>query len=158
MRYQKVWDRNLVKGEEVLFEFSISDRFRNVNLIFAAMISIPLLFIYGLGLLVFLPAWFMLGFYLKVANAYALTNRRVIIKRGWLSTHTISIEYDRITDVSIKQPFFERLLYKTGTLYVNTAGTEVHEVLLTHIARPYELKKRLNECIDHSEMENKKSL
>jgi uncharacterized membrane protein YdbT with pleckstrin-like domain len=155
MRYQKVWDRNLVSGEEVLFEFSISDRFRNVNLAFAILISIPLVALYGVGLLTLAVSWFTLGFYLKAANAYALTNRRMIIKRGWLSTHTISIEYDRITDVSIKQPFFERLLYKTGTLYVNTAGTEVHEVLLTHIERPYELKKRLNECIDHSQNRNK---
>ena len=151
MHYQSVWDKNLTRDERILHEFSISSQFRNLNLLLAGLISIPLLFAWGLGLLTFLIAWFMLGFYLKKSNAYCLTNRRLIVQRGWLSTKTISVDYNRITDVIVHQNFFEWLLYKTGTLFVNTAGLETHEVTLPHLADPYALKKKIFELMDQAQ-------
>ncbi|MBI2607948.1 MAG: PH domain-containing protein [Candidatus Doudnabacteria bacterium] len=155
MTHQRLWQQHLGRDEQVVFEFSISDRFRNVNLLIAALVSIPLLFAFGLGIITFVAAWFILSFYLKVSNIYCLTDRRIIIHRGWLSTNTISIDYDRITDVTIIQPFFEWLLFKSGSIYVNTAGLEVHEIKLPHIDQPNLLKQKIYDLINESDKKNK---
>ena len=130
--------------EIVEFEFSIGDRYRKVGLIIWTIISLPLALFAGLGFLFFLMALFHFGFYLKVANAYAFTNKRVLIHRGWLSTRITSIDYSKITDVHVYEPFFDRIITHTGNFVINTAGTNVHEVVLQHIEKPYEVKKRLD--------------
>lgn len=145
MNYQKVWDKTLSENEKVEYEFSVSDRYRKIFLIIWGAISLMLLFVMGIGLVVFLIALFYLGYYLRVANAYAFTNKRVLIHRGWLSTNAISVDYDKITDVTVVENFFDRLITKTGSLIINTAGTYKHEVILKNIASPYEVKKRLDE-------------
>lgn len=139
------------KDEKILYEFSISDRFRNLNLIFAAFVSVPLLFVFGLGIITFVTAWFILGFYLRVSNIYGLTDRRIIIHRGWLSTNTTSIDYDRVTDVKVVQPFIEWILFKTGSVYINTAGLEIFEVKLPHIDQPTLLKQKIYDLINQSD-------
>jgi uncharacterized membrane protein YdbT with pleckstrin-like domain len=85
---------------------------------------------------------------MKVANAYAFTNRRVLIHRGWLSTHLLSIDYLKITDVSVREPLMDRLLTKSGHLSINTAGTSRTEVVLKNIDHPYETKKQLDKVRD----------
>lgn len=76
---------------------------------------------------------------------FAFTDRRVIIHRGWLWTNAISIDYDKITDMVVKERFFERLIMGTGDLLLDTAGTGEFEIVLSSIADPYAAKKRLEE-------------
>ena len=141
MKYEKIWAKTLAAGEKVEFEFSIGDRFRKSELAIWAFIGLITLVVGGLGIVVFLIALFKYGFYVKVANAYALTNKRMLIHRGWLSTHTTSVDYSKITDVHVIEPFLERLISHSGNLIVNTAGTTLHEVILKHVEMPYEIKK-----------------
>jgi len=107
------------------------------------VISAFLLLAMGLGIITFLIAYFYYNFYLRRANIYAFTNKRVLIHKGWLSTSLKSIDYDKITDLSVDQGFFERTFYKTGSITINTAGTGLPEVILRHIDQPYEIKKQL---------------
>jgi len=144
MSYEKIWKKTLGTDEKIEFEFSIGGRYIKFGLIVWAIISLPLLFAAGLGIFTFLIALFYYGFYLKVANAYALTNKRVLIHRGWLSTNTTSIDYSKITDVNVQEPFFDRIITHTGHIAINTAGTTLHEVILKHIEAPYEIKKKLD--------------
>lgn len=65
--------------------------------------------------------------------------------KGWLSTHLISIDYDKITDIRISEPILDRLITKTGNLVIETAGTGLHGVVLIHLEKPYEIKKKLDE-------------
>jgi uncharacterized membrane protein YdbT with pleckstrin-like domain len=148
MRYEKIWEKTLNSGEKVEFEFSVGDRYRKFGLILWGLLSIPLIFVAGLGIFVFLIALFYYGYYLKVANAYAFTNKRVLIHRGWLSTHTISVDYIKITDVHVTEPFLEKLIMHTGAIAINTAGTTTDQIALQHIQAPYEIKKRLNALKD----------
>ena len=148
MKYEKIWAKTLAAGEKVEFEFSIGDRFRKSELAIWAFIGLITLVVGGLGIVVFLIALFKYGFYVKVANAYALTNKRMLIHRGWLSTHTTSVDYSKITDVHVIEPFLERLISHYGNLIVNTAGTTLHEVILKHVEMPYEIKKKLDELKD----------
>jgi uncharacterized membrane protein YdbT with pleckstrin-like domain len=150
MNYEKIWNKTLSPDEKVEYEFSIGNRYRKFFLIIWGIISLPFLFAYDyrFGILIFLIALFYYGFYLKVANAYAFTNKRVLIHRGWLSTNTTSIDYSKITDVYIQEPFFDRLITHTGHIAINTAGTTLYEVILKHIESPYEVKKKLDALKD----------
>lgn len=148
MDYQKIWDKTLSKGEEIKHSFSIGDRYIKFNLIVWGIISLPLLFAAGLGLLTFPIALFYYAFYMRVSNAYAFTNKRVLIHTGWLSTRSTSIDYSKITDVHVREPFFDKILTKTGDIAINTAGSGAIEVVLRHVEKPYEIKKLLDEMRD----------
>ncbi len=98
-------------------------------LIFFLFIVLPILSLYNL-------------YYLRISNEYFFTNQRVLIKKGWLSTKTVSIHYDRITDISVTQNLLDRIL-KIGSISISTAGSEGYEVNLNHVSKPYLLKKKL---------------
>ena len=88
---------------------------------------------------------------MKIANAFAFTDKRIIVHKGWLNTKMTSVEYEKITDVSVSEGFTEKILTKSGTLLINTAGTTFHELLLTHVESPYELKKELDSIMGSSQ-------
>lgn len=98
-------------------------------LIFFFLIVIPVLGFYHL-------------YYLRISNEYIFTNQRILIKKGWISTKTVSIHYNRITDISVTQNILDRIL-KIGTMAISTAGSEGYEVTLRHVSKPYLLKKSL---------------
>jgi len=148
MDNKKIWEKTLSNDEKVEFEFSIGKGYTKGWLIVWVIISFPLLFSFGLGIIVFLIALFYFKYYLKVSNAYAFTNKRVLIHRGWLSTHTTSIDYQKITDVHIREPFFDRVITHTGSIAINTAGSGSLEVILRNVEEPYEIKKRLDALKD----------
>ena len=145
MTYEKIWQKVLSPDEKIEYEFSIGSRHRKLGVITWVIVLFPFIFFFGLGIILFLIPLFYYGFYLRVANAYAFTNRRVIVHRGWLSTKTISIDYEKITDVTVNEPLLDRVITHTGHLIINTAGTTFHEVILKHVARPYEIKKKLDQ-------------
>lgn len=143
MEYEKIWDKTLGGGEKVEFEFSIGRRYRMMGVILWGVISLMFAGKIVITAIIFLIALFYYGYYLKVANAFALTNKRVIAHRGWLNTYTNSIEYTKITDVRVKEPFFEKMLTHTGHIGVETAGIGGF-LALRHVDSPYELKKKLD--------------
>lgn len=144
MNYEKIWQKTLGSDEKIEHEFSIGDKYIKFKLIFWGIICIPLLLALGLGVLVFLFILFYFAFYLKAANAFAFTNKRVLVHRGWLSTHTISVDYSKITDIHVMEPFFDRVLTHTGNLAIITAGSTTDQIVLQHISDPYEVKKKLD--------------
>ncbi len=144
MNYQKIWEKTLSEDEKIKHEFSVGDKYRKFGMILWVIFSLLLLFIW-VGVVILPISIFYFGFYLKVANAYAFTNKRILVHKGWLSTHTTSIDYDKITDVQIKEPLFDRVITQSGHLIINTAGTTSHEIILEHIETPYEVKKKLDQ-------------
>ena len=144
MRYDKIWGKILGSDEKVEVEFSIGDTYRKFGLIVWGIISLPLIFAFGLGIITFLIALFYYNYYLKVANAYAFTNKRVLVHRGWLSTHTISVDYAKITDIHITEPFLDRIITHTGNIAIITAGSTLDQAVLRHVQSPYEIKKQLD--------------
>ena len=146
MIYEKIWKKILNQDEKIEYEFSISERYRKIHLVFFGIISIILIITepHYIGVLAFLLVVFYYGFYIRIANAYAFTKKRIIIHQGWLSTKTISIDYEKITDITVEEPLLDRVITHTGNLVINTAGTDFPEVVLTRISRPYEIKKKLD--------------
>lgn len=147
MDYQKIWDKTIMPEEKIEYEFSIGQRYINFCLIVWGIISILFLPLSGLGILIFLIALFYFKYYLKVANAYAFTNKRLIVHKGWLSTNMKSVEYSKITDIQVKESFIDKILTHTGSLAINTAGSSHLEILLKYVEKPYEIKKKLDEII-----------
>lgn len=145
MQYAHIWNKALSKDEKVEHEFSVGDRYRKVGLIIWGIISLILTFI---GLITFPIALFYYLFYVKRANIFAFTNKRVLIHRGWLSTHMISVDYSKITDVHVSEGFIQRVLSHTGTLAIVTAGSTSDQIVLKNVEMPYELKKKLDHLKD----------
>lgn len=150
------------EGEQVIYEFTLGARWRQLRITTLALpfagIAVITGIIAGFGTLWFAAtlgatalvagiAFVYYQLYIPKANSYALTNKRIIIHLGWLNTHTTTIDYAKITDVSITQSFTDRILTNTGTIHVNTAGTIGHEVVLTHIENPFEVKRKLGEVV-----------
>lgn len=144
LKYEKIWKKTLSNDEHVEYEFTVGSGYIKANLIFWGITSLALLFVVGLGIFTFLFALFYYKFYVKRANAYAFTNKKVLVHRGWLSSHLISVDYSKITDVLVKESFWDKLITHTGLLALNTAGTSMHEVVLKHIDSPYEVKRKLD--------------
>lgn len=151
MRYEKIWQKVLSKDEKVEYEFSVGKGYIVAGLVGWGIIGLCLLAIKAIswvGIIVLLLALFHYLFYARAANAYAFTNKHVLIHRGWLSTHTISVDYSKITDVHIREPFVDRIISHTGSLAIITAGTTTDQIVLQHINVPYEVKKKLDALKD----------
>ncbi|HET7215941.1 MAG TPA: PH domain-containing protein [Terriglobia bacterium] len=145
MEYTGIWEKVLNSDEMPEFVFSVGDRYCKAHLIVWGVISLPLLTVYGFGIIVFLVAYFYYGFYLKRANAFAFTNRRILVHRGWLSTGLRSIDYHQIVEVSVSERFFQRVITRSGNLGIKAAGQASHDVVLADIGSPYDVKKKLDE-------------
>ena len=152
MSYEQIWKKTLGPNESVKYDFSIGNRYRKIGLIIWCVVGgLFVITIVGapVGIAIIGFAAFYYGFYLKTANAYAFTDHRVLVHRGWLSTKLISTDYSKITDVTVHEPFFSRVFFHTGSIEIDTAGTNRQDVILKHIEHPYEVKKKLDELRHH---------
>src|SRR3989344_748460 len=151
MNYDHVWKKSLGPNEEVKFEFSVGSRYRMIGMV--CLIAIGLLTALGslmFGVIIAAVGAFYFGFYLKTANAFAFTNKRILVHRGWLSTKLISTDYLKVTDVMVTEPFLDRLIYHTGSLEIDSAGTNRENLVLSHVEHPHEIKKKLDELRHNS--------
>jgi hypothetical protein len=80
------------------------------------IILLPLL---GVGLIVFLVEWIN-----GISTELAVTNKRVIAKRGLVSRQTLELNLAKVETIAVDQTIFGRLLgYGTVTV-IGTGGTE----------------------------------
>jgi uncharacterized membrane protein YdbT with pleckstrin-like domain len=162
--HYRTWNKVLGVGEKVEWEFSLSSRYLNFNIFFWTVIALTVL-MFGFyhiaffiaGIWVFLGGYFYFGLYLRWANSFAFTNKRILIHRGWLSTSMVSVDYSKITDLEVRQSFVERLVYNSGILFVNTAGSTGQEIILSKVGEPYLLKKKLAELMEKDEQTSRTS-
>ncbi|MBN2051985.1 PH domain-containing protein [Candidatus Woesearchaeota archaeon] len=75
---------------------------------------------------------------------YALTTQRLMYSRGLFTEAFKSVMYNSITDVSLEQNLLDRIL-NTGTLYIETAGSEKYEIRFKKIAKPFLVKKKISD-------------
>ena len=146
MQYQEIWDKVLNSNEEVKYEFSVGVKYLKVQLIVWIVLALLIWLVWSvmLPLSIFITIIAVIKFfYTKNSNAYAFTDRRILVHTGWLSTQATSINYDKITEVSVDEPFFARLITKSGYLTIHT-GNIVDALVLEHIENPYEIKKKLD--------------
>jgi hypothetical protein len=157
MKYEAVWKKTLNEDEKIIREFSIGNRYLRwrfwLSGILFTLLMIWLLFFPFVGipiiLLVWAWCWFFYRFYLPPARAYALTDKRILIHRGWLSTNATSIRYGSVVEISVREPFLARKFTGTGDISIKTSGRGhigplgKHDIYLTHVDTPYEIKKAI---------------
>ncbi len=162
---KKILEKVLSPSEKVKYQFSIGDKYLKTKKIAMICFGSLIFFIIGsiliylfknyemliIAIIVIFWVFFVLfsffyfGWYLKRANIYLITNKRIIIHKGWFCTRVVSVDFIQITDVKVIKPFIEKIIYKTGTLKINTAGMEIHPIILHHIENPFDIKRILNE-------------
>jgi uncharacterized membrane protein YdbT with pleckstrin-like domain len=77
---------------------------------------------------------------------YVVTSHRVMVRRGILSKAGKDITLSKITDVSFRQTFFDRII-RSGTLTIESAGDSADE-LLRNIPNSDEVQQLINRLID----------
>ena len=146
MNYKKICDKIVNKDEQIKYIFSVGYSFITLSMTFWSIVSIFFMFFEAyVGIFTLIVAIFYHFYYLKIANVYILTDKRIIVKKGWLSNRTISIDYGNITDITVHENFIYRLLTCSGDMIINTAGTDKAEVVLQHIDNPHEVKNIIDE-------------
>ena len=89
----------------------------------------------GSALAVFLHAWFV-----RWITEFAVTDRRVIYKCGFISRHTVEMNMDKIESVDVDQSLLGRML-GYGTIHVLGTGQGIES--LPRIAAPLELRNAI---------------
>lgn len=93
---------------------------------------------------------FLVGLYLfahmmvvKATTEIAVTNERLVYKKGLIARHVGELNVDRIEGVSVQQGVWGRML---GYGRVAIRGMGVGEVVLPPIEQPIEFRKAVNEA------------
>jgi len=142
---------SLVPGEEILYEAKIS-----LAIFIVAGIILVILWIFVVLLWNFVPQLklasilvslvvsiftFLQELVVYLTTEFALTNKRIIAKKGLLQRHSLEIVLSKVESVSVDQGLGGTLFgYGTVTV-IGSGGTKES---FSTISNPMELRKRIN--------------
>ncbi|XDZ70843.1 PH domain-containing protein [Alphaproteobacteria bacterium LSUCC0744] len=93
--------------------------------------------------------WLIIGVFLfismyleKWTTERALTNRRLILKHGFIRRKTEEISFNRIEEVNLSQSILQRIL---GSGDIRVTGTGAGEIMLKNIDSPLDVQTKVNE-------------
>lgn len=140
----------LAAGEEKLYVCSITTADFKGHIFVITMGLLSWYIMQGeMNRLVFGKCIFFFGLFLflmasltRLCERYILTNKRVIVERGWLTKTTEEMPYDRIESVSLEQGFRGQRL-KYGIVYIN--GLSGHQIKLVAIENAPYFVEQLNQ-------------
>ena len=97
----------------------------------------------------FFLGWLLIGIFIFIARYIekwtterALTNKRLIIKRGLISRKTEEISCNRIEEVNLSQTVIQRIL---GSGDILIRGVGAGEIFLRNIDDPIGVQKKINQ-------------
>ena len=119
-------DDNLLPSEQVVFRTSLHPIIflSSAAVVLAGLVlgivQTPLagLSVLGAGLVLLLLNWIR-----QWSSEFAVTNRRVIIKTGWLSRRTIELNMSKVESVEVEQGLVARMLNYGTITVIGTGGT-----------------------------------
>jgi hypothetical protein len=85
------------------------------------------------------------GIYLT--TEFALTNKRIIGKRGWIRRNSLEILLGKVESIGVRQPILGRIL-NYGTITISGSGGTRQS--FPYIALPMELRQKINAQIGYS--------
>jgi uncharacterized membrane protein YdbT with pleckstrin-like domain len=118
---------NLIAGEQVVYETGLHGIvyvpaaamiFGGIALGFAVNQSIGAV-VLGFGILSLAGAWLR-----QWSSEFAVTNRRVIVKVGFISRRTIEINMSKVESVEVNQDIFARMFGYGTIVVIGTGGTK----------------------------------
>lgn len=143
-------DSHLIKGEEVVYEGRIS---------IWSLSNLIVMGIMGTAFIFFRANWVIFPFLLGVgcfgyavikfaSTEVAVTNKRVISKRGFVARKTVEISLGRVEGVEVQQSMAERML-GYGSVYVS--GTGSHKARIANVHDPMAFRAAFLEVLDQHE-------
>ena len=128
-------DDSLIEGEQILHRARVS-WWSQVGLVTLGI----LLLIVVVGLFFLIAAWIRVR-----STEIAITNKRVIVKFGFVKRDTVEINLDKVEALRVEQGFFGRML-NFGTVFISGAGTSVAPI--KDIADPLVFRRKFMEATD----------
>jgi uncharacterized membrane protein YdbT with pleckstrin-like domain len=98
----------------------------------------------GLGILLIAIVMWLGALIDRSTTEIAVTNRRVIFKRGLIQRSTFEMNANRIESVTVDQPVLGRL-FDFGTLIVRGTGTGIEPI--KNIAEPLLLRRAVGQVV-----------
>ena len=71
-----------------------------------------------------------------------MTNRSLILKRGFIRRKTKEISFNRVEEVNLSQSILQRIL---GSGDIKVTGTGAGEIMLKNIDSPLDVQTKVNE-------------
>ena len=128
----KFIERTLPENEEI--ELPITFHWTHL---FFAWLSLFFLWWLVIGIFIFIARYIE-----KWTTERALTNKRLIIKRGLISRKTEEISCNRIEEVNLSQTVIQRIL---GSGDILVRGVGAGEIFLRNIDDPIGVQKKINQ-------------
>jgi uncharacterized membrane protein YdbT with pleckstrin-like domain len=118
---------NLIPGEQVVYEtkvhpivFLTPSAFVTGGIVFGLLGMPPAGAVFlAIGVVLFAAAWIR-----QWSSEFAVTNKRVIIKVGFISRRTIEINMSKVESVEVNQDIFGRVLNYGTIVVIGTGGTK----------------------------------
>jgi uncharacterized membrane protein YdbT with pleckstrin-like domain len=102
----------------------------------------------GLGLLAFaviVGITILAGFVKRVATVYAITDRRLNIKRGIIARKVQETRLQRVQNVNYTQSVYERIM-QIGDVDFDTAGTDDSDFVFAGVAQPEKVVQQVEQA------------
>ena len=142
--------KNLINGEEILYQasthwfilipsffYGILGIFSLVFIALTAFLSLPItLFFFILSFSAALPYF---------VNELAMTNKRIISKKGFIRRDTSELKLSKLETIEIKQSVLGRILGSGKIICIGTGGSET---FIDNIDHPLEFRKKFLEYTD----------
>ncbi len=112
---------------------------------FALFDNLSLMNALGLIALVIFAYWFVRAYILYRFSEYAVTDRRVIMKEGWISRRALEIFLRKLEGINVDQTITGRILSYGTLVIIGTGGTKDHYF---NIPKPFEFRKIVQQQTD----------
>ena len=93
----------------------------------------------GIALLVAIPPWIN-----RISSEFAVTNKRVVVKLGWIQRRSIETLLNKIEAIEVMQGITGRMLNYGTIIVIGTGGTKEP---FERIAAPLEFRRKVQEQI-----------
>ena len=123
-------EQSLTDGEQIIYQARLS-LWSQFGTILLGLILLPVL---GLGLLFLGQVWLRYR-----TTQLAITNKRIISKRGILNHSTMELRLDKIESLKIEQPLLGRMLNYGSVILAGTGGDKTP---IEHIRAPAEFQRQ----------------
>lgn len=78
---------------------------------------------------------------------YALTNTKLIIRRGLITLREDEVQLYRVRDLALRQSLFERMS-GTGTIHICSTDAMTPEIEIQHVKNPRTVKELLSKTVE----------
>lgn len=115
-------ENNLIRDEHIVYETRLH------WIIFVSLKAVLTLFI--------------IPFIARATSEFAITNKRIVIKVGLISRHTLEMNLSKVESVAVDQGICGRIFRYGSITIIGTGGTKE---LFAHIANPVEFRRQFQQ-------------